>query len=72
MDGHRDDGRQKNPYEVTILMRGGRYYYDTMTVDAFSAAHAIVQVVNYLINHSDTDWEDFEFKAVREKGKRRR
>jgi len=71
MDGHRDDGRQKKPYEVTILMRGGRYYYDTMTVDAFSAAHAIVQVVNYLINHSDTDWEDFEFKTVREKGRRR-
>lgn len=70
MNEHRD-GLQKKPYEVTILMRGERYYHDVMTVDAFSAAHAVVQVVNYIINQSDTDWEDFEFKAVREKGKRR-
>lgn len=70
MKEHRDPAAKK-PYEVTILMRGGRYYYDTMTVDAFSAAHAIVQVVNYLISHTDTEWEDFEFKAVCEKRRRK-
>jgi hypothetical protein len=68
MDGH----REKKKYDVTILMRGERYYYDTMTVEAYSAAHAVVQVVNYIINHTDTDWDGFEFKGVSErKGKRR-
>lgn len=62
--------REKKAYEVTILMRRDRYYYDTMTVDAYSAAHAIKQVIDWLIGH--TDWEDFEFKAVSEKRKRRR
>lgn len=64
--------RPKRAYEVTMLMRHDRYYYDTMTVDAYSAAHAIKQVIDWLIDHTDTDWEDFEFKAVCEKKKRRK
>ena len=64
--------RAKRAYEVTMLMRYDRYYYETMTVDAYSAAHAIHQVIDWLIDHTDTDWEDFEFKAVCEKKKWRR
>lgn len=71
MAEHRE--RVKKAYDVTILMRGERYYYDVMTVDAFSAAHAIKQVIDWIIDHTDTDWEDFEFKAVSErKGKKKR
>lgn len=64
---------EKRTYEVTILMRRDRYYHDTMTVDAYSAAHAIHQVIEWLMGHTDTTWDDFEFKAVSEKkkGKRR-
>lgn len=70
--GEHQERLPKRAYDVTILMRGERYYYDVMTVDAFSAAHAVVQVVNYIINHTDTDWDGFEFKSVSErKGKRR-
>ncbi len=64
--------RPKRAYEVTMLMRDERYYYETMTVDAYSAAHAIKQVIDWLIDHTDTDWEDFEFKAVCEKKKWRK
>ena len=62
----------KREYEVTLLMRRDRYYYDTMTVEAYSAAHAVVQVVNYIINHTDTDWDGFEFKGVSERKAKRR
>lgn len=73
MEAHQEGNRPaKRTWEVTILMRRDRYYHDTMTVEAYSAAHAVVQVVNYIINHTDTDWDGFEFKGVSErKGKRR-
>ena len=73
MEAHQEGNRPaKRAYEVPILMRRDRYYHDTMTVEAYSAAHAIKQVVDWLIGHTDTDWEDFEFKAVCEKKRRNR
>lgn len=64
--------KPKKPYTVTMLIREERYYYERFTVDAESAAHAIDQVIDWLRNHTNTcEWEDFEFKAVEEKRKKR-
>ena len=64
---------KKKPYVVTMLIREEQYYYERFPIDAESAAHAIDQVIDWLQNHTDTcEWADFEFKAVEERGKKRR
>ena len=75
MQDHRKDAEYipKKAYVVTMLIRGGWYYYERFPVDAESAAHAIDQVIDWLQNHTDTcEWADFEFKAVEERGRKRR
>lgn len=76
MQDHKKDAeyipKPKKPYVVTMLIRETRYYHERFLVDAESAAHAIDQVIDHLRNHTDTcEWEDFEFKAVEERGKKR-
>lgn len=72
-DTRKEAEKKKQEYIVTMLIRGERYYYERFPVSAESAAHAIDQVIDWLQNHTDTcEWEDFEFKGVEERYRKKR
>lgn len=74
MEGTRKEAeKKKQEYIVTMLIRGERYYYERFPVSAESAAHAIDQVTDWLREHTETcEWEDFEFKGVEERYRKKR
>lgn len=69
----KDTDKPKREWWVTMLIRSERYYCERFPVSAESAAHAISQVTEWLRQHTDTcEWEDFEFKSVEERYKKKR
>lgn len=72
-DTRKEAEKKKQEYIVTMLIRGERYYYERFPVSAESAAHAIDQVTDWLRQHTETcEWEDFEFKCVEERYRKKR
>lgn len=72
-DTRKEAEKKKQEYIVTMLIRGERYYYERFPVSAESAAHAIDQVTDWLRQHTETcEWEDFEFKGVEERYRKKR
>ena len=72
-DTRKEAEKKKQEYIVTMLIRGERYYYERVPVSAESAAHAIDQVTDWLRQHTETcEWEDFEFKGVEERYRKKR
>lgn len=72
-DTRKEAEKKKQEYIVTMLIRGERYYYERFPVSAESAAHAIDQVTDWLREHTETcEWEDFEFKGVEERYRKKR
>lgn len=66
-----DDKPRKKAYEVEILVRGPRYCRDTYRVEAYSKAHALWIMLEWIQRHTDMGWSDFDFSAVKESGGRR-
>ena len=72
-DTRKEAEKKRQEYIVTMLIRGERYYYERFPVSAESAAHAIDQVTDWLREHTETcEWEDFEFKGVEERYRKKR
>ncbi len=72
-DTRKEAEKKKQEYIVTMLIRGERYYYERFPISAESAAHAIDQVTDWLRQHTETcEWEDFEFKGVEERYRKKR
>ena len=72
-DTRKEAEKKKQEYIVTMLIRGERYYYERFPVSAESAAHAIDQVTDWLRQHTETyEWEDFEFKGIEERYRKKR
>lgn len=65
-----DDKPRKKDYEVEILVRGTRYYRESYRVEAYSKAHALWIMLEWIQRHTDMGWNDFEFVAVKEIGGR--
>lgn len=66
MDIELDKPRKR--YEVILLMKCERYYQESYRVDAYSKAHAIWLMLDWIQRHTDMGWKDFEFTAVKEIG----
>lgn len=58
-------------FEVTITVWEKQCYSGTYRLKAYSKAHAIYILLDYIQKHADLGWNDFEFTAVREIGGRR-
>lgn len=72
-DTRKEAEKKKQEYIVTMLIRGERYYYERFPISAESAAHAIDQVTDWLRQHTETcEWEDFEFKGIEERYRKKR
>ena len=72
-DTRKEADKNKQEYIVTMLIRGERYYYERFPVSAESAAHVIDQVTDWLRQHTETcEWEDFEFKGIEERYRKKR
>lgn len=63
--------KPRRRYEVVLLMKCERYYQESHRVEAYSKAHAVWVMLDYLQRHTDMGWNDFEFTAVKEIGGRR-